>query len=138
MHYHKEVLVRFAHCDPAGIVFYPRYFEMTNGIVEDWFEEGLEISFSGLLHHRQLVTPTVHFDVDFVQPSNMGDRITFRLCVTKIGKSSFDLDIQVSCQGEIRLNIKQTLVFTDPHAKSTVPIPPDIIKRMTLFMVPTE
>ena len=33
--------VRFEHCDPAGIVFYPRYFEMINGTVEDWFEEDL-------------------------------------------------------------------------------------------------
>jgi 4-hydroxybenzoyl-CoA thioesterase len=32
--YQREVLVRFAHCDPAGIVFYARYFEMINGVVE--------------------------------------------------------------------------------------------------------
>ena len=25
--------VRFQHCDPAGIVFYPRYFEMLNSVV---------------------------------------------------------------------------------------------------------
>ena len=33
--------VRFGHCDPAGIVFYPRYFEMLNALVEDWISEGL-------------------------------------------------------------------------------------------------
>ena len=37
--YQREVLVRFAHCDPAGIVFYARYFEMINGVVEDWVRE---------------------------------------------------------------------------------------------------
>ena len=50
--YQREVLVRFAHCDPGGIVFYARYFEMINGVVEDWFEDALEASFSGLLYHR--------------------------------------------------------------------------------------
>ena len=29
--------VRFQHCDPAGIVFYPRYLEMINQTVEEWF-----------------------------------------------------------------------------------------------------
>ena len=27
--------VRFQHCDPAGIVFYPRYFEMLNTTIEE-------------------------------------------------------------------------------------------------------
>ena len=34
--YRATVLVRFAHCDPAGIVFFPRYMEMFNNLVEDW------------------------------------------------------------------------------------------------------
>ena len=40
--------VRFQHCDPAGIVFYPRYFEMINSVVEDWFEEVLQHDFNKL------------------------------------------------------------------------------------------
>ena len=31
--------VRFQHCDPAGIVFYPRYFEMLNATIEEWFDD---------------------------------------------------------------------------------------------------
>ena len=27
------VPVRFSHCDPAGIVYFPRYFDMINGVV---------------------------------------------------------------------------------------------------------
>jgi acyl-CoA thioesterase FadM len=32
-----EYLVRFSHCDPGGIVHFPRYFDMVNSAVEDWF-----------------------------------------------------------------------------------------------------
>src|SRR5690242_12783792 len=42
--FQREVLVRFGHCDAAGWVFYPRYFEMISDFVEDWFEDGLEAS----------------------------------------------------------------------------------------------
>ena len=36
-HFQTQIEVRFADCDPAGIVFYPRYFEMFNGLVDVWF-----------------------------------------------------------------------------------------------------
>lgn len=32
-------LIRFSDSDPAGVVFYPQYFVMFNGLVEDWFNE---------------------------------------------------------------------------------------------------
>ena len=131
--YQREVLVRFAHCDPAGIVFHARYFEMINGVVEDWFEDALETSFSGLLFHRNLATPTVHFNVDFTGRSMMGDRLTFELTVTRFGNSSFDLAMDVSCRGENRMRVKQTLLFTDANAKGSVPIPEDLRKRMERY-----
>ena len=37
------VLIRFAHCDPAGIVFHPQYFTIFNGVVEDFFREVVHI-----------------------------------------------------------------------------------------------
>jgi acyl-CoA thioesterase FadM len=91
---------------------YARYFEMINGVVEDWFEDALEASFSGLLFHRNLATPTVHFNVDFTGRSMMGDRLTFETSVTRFGTSSFDLCHQVSCRGELRMRAYQTLLFT--------------------------
>ena len=136
--YQREVLVRFAHCDPAGIVFHARYFEMINGVVEDWFEDALETSFSGLLFHRNLATPTVHFNVDFTGRSMMGDRLTFELTVTRFGNSSFDLAMDVSCRGENRMRVKQTLLFTDANAKGSVPIPEDLHKRMERYYAPPQ
>ena len=38
------VPVRFSHCDPASIVYFPRYFDMINGVVEDWFAGALGLA----------------------------------------------------------------------------------------------
>ena len=46
-HYTQKVM--FKHCDPAGIVFYPRYFEMMNDVVESFFAECLGLPFERLL-----------------------------------------------------------------------------------------
>ena len=31
----KSCMIRFAHCDPAGIVFHPNFFVLFNGLTED-------------------------------------------------------------------------------------------------------
>jgi acyl-CoA thioesterase FadM len=35
----RTVPIRFSHCDPAGIVYFPHYFDMFNGLIEDWYTE---------------------------------------------------------------------------------------------------
>ena len=35
--------VRFSHCDPAAMLFYPQYFILLQGLIEDWFGKGLGI-----------------------------------------------------------------------------------------------
>jgi acyl-CoA thioesterase FadM len=37
----RSVPVRFSHCDPAGIVYFPHYFDMFNGLIEDWYTQEL-------------------------------------------------------------------------------------------------
>ena len=133
--YQKEVQVRFGHCDPATFVYYPRYFEMLNGFIEDWFEEGLEASFPGLMHHQNIMAPTVHLDTDFPNPSRFGDRLTFKLVVAKIGRSSVNLEIEGSCQGQPRVTFKQTLVFMSASDRKAVAIPPDIVHRLKRYLV---
>ncbi len=133
--YQKEIQVRFGHCDPATFVYYPRYFEMLNGFIEDWFEEGLEASFPGLMHHQNIMAPTVHLDTDFPNPSRFGDRLTFKLQVVKIGRSSVNLEIEGSCQGQPRVTFKQTLVFMSASERKAVAIPPDIVHRLKRYVV---
>ena len=30
----RSVAIRFSHCDPAGIVYFPHYFDMFNGLID--------------------------------------------------------------------------------------------------------
>jgi 4-hydroxybenzoyl-CoA thioesterase len=124
--------------DAAGWVFYPRYFEMISDFVEDWFEDGLAASAPGLFHHKQILTPSVHFTVDFVKPTRYGDRLTFNLWTVKAGTTSCELRIQASHQGELRMHAKQVLVFICAATARATPIPPELISRMQRFAVDAE
>ena len=136
--FQREILVRFGHCDAAGWVFYPRYFEMISDFVEDWFEDGLMASAPGLFHHKQLLTPSVHFTVDFMKATHYGERLTFNLWTVKVGRTSCELRIEASHQGELRMRVKQVLVFISANRARATPIPPELISRMQRFAVSAD
>lgn len=82
----KQEKIRFKHVDYAGIVFYPRFLEMLNDLVEDWFEEALERPFSKI--HETNGIPTVDLKVQFKQPARLGEVLTKILWVIKLGGAS--------------------------------------------------
>jgi 4-hydroxybenzoyl-CoA thioesterase len=127
--------IRFGDCDAAGIVFYPRYFEMLNRTVEDWFGQALGRPFRRLHLEEHLSVPTARFEVDFHAPSRMEEVLDFSLGVERIGRSSCALRIAVACMGEPRLTVRQTLVFADTRGLKSTPWPDDLRVRMAEFLI---
>jgi 4-hydroxybenzoyl-CoA thioesterase len=117
--------VRFADVDPAGIVFYPRYFEMINATVEDWFDAGLDYGFDQMIRGGGIGIPLAHIEVAFTAPSRLDDTLTFALTVLSVGRSSIKLEITASCDGELRFTAHPTLVHIDiaKHRPTRIPDP---------------
>ena len=109
MAYVYEQPVMFQHCDPAGIVFYPRYFEMLNATVETWFE-ALGFPFATLLGPMGVGVPTAATEATFHAPSRLGERLCFTLTVERVGRTSLGLAIAADCDGERRLSATATIV----------------------------
>jgi len=130
MSFVTTVKVRFADVDPAGIVFYPRYFEMLNGAVEDWFAGQLGADFRTLHIDRQVGVPTVKLEATFLSPSELNDELTIRITPRDIGRSSCTIDILFSGDGRDRLRAEVVLVFMDLKARKAIPWPEDIRARM--------
>ncbi len=68
--YRREIRIEFNHCDPAGIVFFPRYFEMLNSQVENFFRDVLDYPFEKMMFGDGHAVPTVHFEIAFAIPRN--------------------------------------------------------------------
>lgn len=86
MQFIKQEKVRFQHVDYAGIVFYPRFLEMLNGLVEDWFEEALDRPFSKM--HETNGIPTVDLKIQFKNAARLGEILTKKLWVKELKNSS--------------------------------------------------
>src|SRR5688572_5307584 len=121
----RERKIRFSHSDPAGIVYYPNYFDMFNGVIEDWFEAlGVDIPTQIIKHRRGF--PTVRAECDFFVPSRMGETVTFTLRVIEIGRSSLKLVIHGHAEGTERLRATLVLVVVSQDTGKSIVIPDEM------------
>jgi len=131
----KEVLVRFSDCDPAGIVFYPKYFEMFNSLIEDWCREALQFSFVEIVARRGWGLPTVHVETDFLAPSRYGETLKATLRLRNLGNSSITLEIGLRGIDEVpRVNAAAVLVLIDRAAMCAIPFPDDVRRRLSALL----
>jgi 4-hydroxybenzoyl-CoA thioesterase len=127
------VRIRFAHCDPAGIVYFPQYLVMTNMLVEEWFNERLAIDYAHMIQTRRVGLPIVKLDCEFSKPSRMGETITLALDVTRIGRRSIGIEIIARCNDEVRFRAAQVLVTTSQENGQSIDIPNDIAAALASF-----
>ena len=110
--------VRFAHVDAAGIVFYPRYFEMLNAAVEEYFGAVVGMDFADIHLVRRLGVPTVRLEADFAGPSHLGDLLDFALEATAVL-------VMVPAAAGITANVREAVapLARSPTVQVTTPDP---------------
>ncbi len=132
MPFQTETVVRFAQVDAAGIVFYPRYFEMLNAAVEDWFA-AMDLDFATMHRDRDMGVPTVKLEASFLAPSELGDRLTVSITPQEIGRSSCTLTAVFACAGHERLRIVVVLVCMDLSARRSTAWPDELRPKMARY-----
>jgi 4-hydroxybenzoyl-CoA thioesterase len=131
MKFTKTIPVEFNHCDPAGIVFYPRYFEMTNSIIENFFADVAHYPFHRMMIEKHGV-PTARLETNFRSPSRLGDKLLFTLTVRQLGRSSVDFLIVASHSSKVKMEAELTLVWVGQDGRSA-PWPEEIRSRIAAF-----
>jgi 4-hydroxybenzoyl-CoA thioesterase len=143
VHVHR-VEVCWGDCDPAGIVYFPRFFALFHEAMETWFSAGLGLAYAGVITGRRLGFPAVHTEADFRSPCALGDAIAVELRVTALGRSSIGLGYTVrGADGGLRLTGTTTCVVMDldpasPGFRRGVTIPDDLRDRIAAFMASPE
>jgi len=123
--------VRFKHCDPAGIVFYPRYFEMLSAAVEDYFERIVGVTHAQICKEGKGI-PLVSINLNFLKPSFLGDSLKFKLMPEKVGKTSIKFGIEVALEtlDEQRVVGDFVLVYMDLKKQTSEVLPAYILNAL--------
>lgn len=131
----RQLTIEWGQCDPAGIVFNPRYFEMFD--VSTW------LLIQTLLGVKQqdfpaafgvVGAPLVDARANFLKPTRFGDVVEIASRVSEIRRTSFDVEHRISANGELAVDGGETRVWavrdkTDPDKIRAAAIPADVIAR---------
>jgi 4-hydroxybenzoyl-CoA thioesterase len=88
----KQIHVEWGHCDPAGIVYYPRFFEMFDACTNALFESAGLAKRDMLARYGLAGIPMVETSARFFVPSSFGDTIMVESRIVEWGNSSFRVE----------------------------------------------
>jgi 4-hydroxybenzoyl-CoA thioesterase len=130
--------IRFSHCDPAGILSVPRFFDLVNDAVEDWFGDGLGTPFAAFLLEHGHGNPIVATQCEFVAPVRFGEQLALELAPTRIGRSSIRMRLTGRVQGEERIRARHATSIISRRSGRSVEMPRELRERAERYLVDAE
>ena len=135
--FRRQVTIEWGQCDPAGIVFNPRFFEIFN--TNSWmlFEAMLGVKPQDLAATYGIVgIALVDARANFLKPAKFGDSIEIASRVSEFRRSSFDVEHKLTVGGELAVEGTETRVWAvrdkaDPDKIKAIAIPQDVIARFS-------
>jgi len=132
---HRQLTVEWGQCDPSGIVFNSRFFEMFDLSTWMLFEQALGVTAHELGAAFGIIgLPLVDARANFLKPAKFGDVIDIASHIVEFRRSSFDVEHKITIGGELAVEGGETRVWAartkdDPDKIHAVAIPPDIVAR---------
>jgi 4-hydroxybenzoyl-CoA thioesterase len=114
----RNVRIEWGDCDPAGIVFYPRYFAMFDASTSYLFEAAGWKKPDLLREFEIIGYPMVDTRAKFILPSSFGDDIVIETKIAAFRNSSFDVEHRVFKPGrgeELAIEAFETRVWAGRH-----------------------
>jgi 4-hydroxybenzoyl-CoA thioesterase len=124
----RKVRIQWADCDPAGIVFYPRYFEIFDASTAALFERALGMTmFQMFRTFNSAGYPMARTRARFIRPTRYGNDVTVESAMT-LGHSSFEVAHHITYNGLTCVECTETRVWVvhdpaDPNRYKSQPIP---------------
>jgi 4-hydroxybenzoyl-CoA thioesterase len=136
--------IEWGDCDPAGIIFYARYFDIFDVSTTMLLEGALGMTkIAYLKAYNFLGHPLVETWARFLLPTRFGDEVAVETAVVACGRSSFKVEHRViKDDGALAVEGFETRVWVvrdaaEPQRMRAQPIPADVVARLTQSSVPS-
>ena len=88
----KDIQVEWGDCDPAGIVYFPRFFEFFDACTNALFERAGFRKAEMLRHYGLLGIPLIEAGAQFYVPAAFGETVAVETRIVEWGNSSFRVE----------------------------------------------
>ena len=132
----RTIRIEWCDCDPAGIIFYPRYFEIFDTSTTALFERVLGMNKVEYLKAFDFAGhPVVETRARFRQPTRFGDDIAIETRLVECTESALRLEHRISKGGALAVEGFETRVWVkrdagNPRRMQPQPIPPEVVSRL--------
>ena len=132
----RKTRIEWCDCDPAVIIFYPRYFDMFDTSTTVLIERALGMTkIEYLKAYRFAGHPVVESRARFRTPTRYGDEVLIETTFAGGGRSSFKIEHRISRAGALAVEGFETRVWVtraddDPKRLMSQPIPPEVVARL--------
>jgi 4-hydroxybenzoyl-CoA thioesterase len=129
--------IEWGDCDPAGIIFYARYFDIFDVATTRLVERALGMKKIEYLKAYDLAGhPVVEARARFRAPTRFGDEVEVVTAVVACGQSSFKLEHKLTLNGVLAVEGYETRVWAvrdpaDPTHIKSQPLPAELVARLT-------
>jgi 4-hydroxybenzoyl-CoA thioesterase len=130
----RKVRIEWGDCDPAGIVYFPRYFAFFDDSTGALFE-AVGLKKRELLKKYDIVGyAVVNVRAQFYIPSVFGDDVEIESSISKWGRSSFEVSHRLMNNSDLLADGFETRVLVgrdpaNPDALKSRAIPTDLKER---------
>lgn len=128
--FHHRRIVRFGECDPAGVTYYPVYFDWFHQAMEACFEEHLNVPYATMI--ETVGFPAVHTSATFKQPLPVGEHLSIQVTIANMGRSSIGWRFTVrNANGDVATvgDVKTVCIAVNGGDFQFSPVPvPDVVR----------
>ncbi len=86
-------IVKWGECDPAGIVYTPRFLDYAIEAAEAWFKEVTGYHWNATRRELALGSPMVHCSLDFYHPLGPEDTVDLKVVLERLTRATYQLGI---------------------------------------------
>jgi 4-hydroxybenzoyl-CoA thioesterase len=131
----RKTRIEWCDCDPAGIIFYPRYFEIFDTSTTVLFERALGMNKIDYLKAYDFAGhPLVQSRARFRVPTRFGDEVAIETTLVGIGRSSFKIEHRLLKADTLAVEGFETRVWVIRQSGGkrlkSQPIPPEVVARL--------
>jgi 4-hydroxybenzoyl-CoA thioesterase len=133
----RKTRIEWGDCDPAGIIFFARYFAFFDVSTTMLIERALGMKkIDYLKAYNFSGHPLVETRARFLLPTRFGDEVAIETTVVGGGRSSFKIEHRLTHDGALAVEGFETRVWVaraadDPRRIKSQPIPPQVVARLT-------
>ncbi len=119
--------VKWGECDPAGIVYTPRFLDWSVEAVESTFRAVVGIHWPDMQERFGLAAPMKQISLEFSSPLRTYDEVDLTVTIDKLGRSSTSYRVTTrKSDGTLCFTALLTSVMIDFSTFRPVPIPADV------------